>query len=155
MRSVFSFCAVCSADRRSICWARWWPSKTTSIEKTKLLLPSFWRKTNLRNKSCDVSENTQVLYKVVVDEETTRAFLKTEIKNCSKRPWICLIKWTLMLSKSMLHRIPRSLFNLSPVHHVNYFHAPEVTIGLHRELNMHVISSDCIVATVNFLVVVL
>ena len=61
-----------------------------------------------------------------------------------------------MLSKSMLHRIPRSLFNLiSPVHYVNYFHAPEVTIGLHRELNMHVKSSDCIVATVNFLVVVL
>ena len=26
MRSVFSFSAVCSADCRSICWARWWPA---------------------------------------------------------------------------------------------------------------------------------
>ena len=60
-----------------------------------------------------------------------------------------------MLSKSMLYRFPRSLFNLSSLHQVDYFHAPEVTIGLHRNLNTHAITSDCIVATVNFLVVVL
>ena len=29
MRSVFSSSAVCSADCRSICWARWWPAWTT------------------------------------------------------------------------------------------------------------------------------
>ena len=29
MRSVFSFYAVCSADCRSICCARWWPAWTT------------------------------------------------------------------------------------------------------------------------------
>ena len=27
--SVFSFTAVCSADCRLICWARWWPAWTT------------------------------------------------------------------------------------------------------------------------------
>ena len=40
----------------------------TPIEKTKQLLPYFWRKTNLWNKSRDFSENAQVVYKVVVDE---------------------------------------------------------------------------------------
>ena len=26
---LFSLCHVCSADCRSICWARWWPASTT------------------------------------------------------------------------------------------------------------------------------
>ena len=36
MRSVFSFSAVCSADFRSICWARWWPTWTTETELPRL-----------------------------------------------------------------------------------------------------------------------
>ena len=31
MRSVYSFSAVCSADYRSICWARWYPAWTIFI----------------------------------------------------------------------------------------------------------------------------
>ena len=26
IQSVFSFSAICNADRRSVCWARWWPA---------------------------------------------------------------------------------------------------------------------------------
>ena len=36
MRSVFSFSAVCSADFRSICWARCWPAWTTETELPRL-----------------------------------------------------------------------------------------------------------------------
>ena len=37
---LFSFWDVCSADCRSICWARWWPASTTE-EATNSVAPHF------------------------------------------------------------------------------------------------------------------
>ena len=40
MRSLFSYSAVCSADCRSICWARWWPTWTTETASKKCHIAS-------------------------------------------------------------------------------------------------------------------
>ena len=53
MRSVFSFSAVCSADCRSICWARWWPlerrKQDSHVYRKTSTLPLIFRKNQSRH----------------------------------------------------------------------------------------------------------
>ena len=53
MRSVFSFSAVCSADCRSICWARWWPLERRKqdghVYRKTSTLPLIFRKNQSRH----------------------------------------------------------------------------------------------------------